>query len=53
MYVLTILGLTLALIAGYILWGVFFYAPLIGNGWTLALVGVSAFGILFGLLTTD
>jgi hypothetical protein len=50
---LVVLGLVVALIVGYVLWGVFFYAPLIGGGWTTVLIVFSALAILFGVLTTD
>ncbi len=48
-----ITGLVLALIVGYVAWGVLFYAPLIGGGWTLGLIVFSAAAIVFGVLTTD
>jgi len=51
MKALTVLALGLALVVGYVLWGVFFYAPLIGGGWTLALVALSAVCILIGIMS--
>ena len=51
MKALSILALVVALITGYVLWGVFVYAPLLGNAWTVGLVAFSAVAILVGILS--